>query len=542
MVASLYVLDALEVYREARKLARAIRWPSARYRSDPVGFFRDILGIEPWSTQREVLESVRDNPRTTWKSGHRVSKSNTASGCGLWFYSSFDDARVVMSAPVARQVDDILWRETAMMKKRGGVCLACRAEGVTERPCPHSALIDGKLGKRAATGLVSDNFREIKGYTAKDVEAITGTAGKNLFFVFDECSGIPDEIFEGLEGNRAGWASDGPGTVRVLYTGNPTKTSGEFYESHNGKSKYFHCITTSSEDTPNCREGRVVVPGLATKEWVDEKKEMWGEESALYLIRVKGEFAEREDGKIFSVAAIVDAESRWADTKAEGRLFVGLDPAGESGTGDEAVFAPRRGQKLLELVAFTGLSPAAHLVHALGIVERLGRRREKPVIVLDREGAVGAKVYGEFLRFLEERKGEEPFELVAVRASDRAVRQPHVFDRMRDELTANLEGWMREGGAIPEDSKLAAELHVWEWEQQAHTGRLKLVPQKKVLRRRDQLGRSPDRYDALALACWVPLSLRDGVPPSARRGPEPAEELAEHAFDPYAGADAWRRR
>jgi hypothetical protein len=63
---------------------------------------------------------------------------------------------------------------------------------------------------KAATGLVSEDFREVRGYTVRDVEAITGTAGANLLFIMDEAAGVADEIYEGLEGNRAGWTGKKP--------------------------------------------------------------------------------------------------------------------------------------------------------------------------------------------------------------------------------------------------------------------------------------------------------------------------------------------
>lgn len=532
--------------------ATALRWPSPRYRDEPVGFFRDILGVDPWSEQQRVLESIRDNPSTAWKSGRRVAKSNTCGGSALWFHASHDDARVFMTAPTVRQVQDILWRQTRMMFFRAGKCVACKLEDPQDalimRPCPHSALLDGTMAERATTGLVSADFREIKGFTASEIESAQGFAGANLYFIFDESSGIDDALYDALEGNRAGWSKTGSGRVRALYTGNPTRTSGKFYKIFTSETEYHHCITTSSEDTPNYREQREVIQGLASFDWVEEKKRMWGEQSALYLVHVKGEFAVKEDGKIFSVHAIGQAEERWKGQAAElelgndnaialpqfggRRLWIGLDPSGESGTGDEAVFCPRRGARALELVAFLGLSPEAHVVHLLSMIAKHKEPRERPVVVLDREGAVGSKVYNALAPIYDDGRG--PFELVTVRASDGAHRQPHIYDRMRDELVANLEGWIGEGGAIPEDVKLAAEMHKFEWEQQARGGRLKVTP-KKVIKK--QLGRSPDRFDALSLSCWVPLELQVDVPESATkksgRGRDDDDDTAD-INDPYA--------
>lgn len=533
-----------------------LRWPSERYRAEPVRFYREILGVEPWSKQIEIIESVRDNPRTAAVSGHRSGKSTIGAGSGLWFYCSYEDARVTLTSKTARQVDDILWRELRMMVTRSGICIACRIDEKlgkrTSRPCPHSAIIDGELGSKARTGLVPragtdglrDDFREVKGYTADEVEAITGIAGKNLLTVVDEASGVEEEIFEGLEGNRAGWTEGGDGIVRQLLLGNGTKTSGEFFEAFHKKKGFYHCVRVSSEETPNVVEKREVYPGLASFDWVEEKKKMWGEQSALYIVRVKGWFATKEDGKIFSVHAIGQAEERWREQEKEleageddglglprfggRRLWIGVDPAGESGTGDEAVFFPRRGARALDPLALRGLTPEAHAAHLLGMIAQLKEPRERPVVVLDREGAVGADVYGVLKSIADEGRG--PFELVSVRASDGAHREPITYDRMRDELVANLKAWFDDEGAIPEDTQLEAELHEFEWIQVER--RLKATPKKAI---RKKLGRSPDRFDALALACWVPRELQlDAPPEKGKRGRDEDDDEPAPMGDVYA--------
>lgn len=525
--------DLVPALEERVSLAQRLKFPSARFRADPVGFFRTVLGVEPWSKQIEIMEAVRDHRRVSAKSGHRVSKSHTAAGIGLWWYCSYDDARVVYTSTTARQVDAILWRELKMMKARSGRCVDCRREDPEgERiptPCPHSAMIDGELGDLARTGLKS-GFREIVGFTAREAEAVQGIAGAHLLFIVDEASGVDDAIFEALEGNRAGGA-------HLLLLGNPTKTSGEFFESHNEKARFYRCITISSEETPNVVQRREVIPGLATLQWIEEKQEEWGIDSALYRVRVKGEFALREDGKIFSLHAIAEAEKRWAETSDSGRLFIGVDPAGPSGSGDETVFAVRRGLKLLELIAMRGLSDEAHLVQLLGILARRRLPRELPVVVLDREGSVGAAVFGLFRSHVETARGVS-FDLVAVRASDRAHRQPYVYDRVRDELAANLESWLRDGGAIPEDAKLEKELHELEWTT-GQNGRQKLTAKTDI---RKALGRSPDRYDAVALSVWEPLSLKEEIQRSALEE-APIEEAvsASRSWDPYSASGAWRR-
>lgn len=516
-----------------------ITFPSPIYRADPVRFAREILGVDPWDAQVELLESIRDFDRVAAKSGHKTGKSRGASLAALWFYCSFPAARVVMSSTTARQVDAILWREIRMVLRESGRCLDCKAELLRNpnaripRPCPHSSLIDGELAERAASGFKSEDFREIVGFTARQAEAVAGVSGAFVLYVVDEASGVPREIFEAIEGNRAG-------NAKLLLLGNPTKNEGEFFEAFNGKSQFYKCLTISSESTPNAVSGEERIPGLASRRWIEEKREEWGENSPQYLVRVKGEFAIAEGGKIYSLHTIVQAEARWDDTPAEGRLFIGIDPAGPRGKGDEIVFCVRRGLKAIGFHVTRGLDDLGHLAVALQLVQAHKLPRETPVLVVDRSGEDGSKAYRKLREYADDHPGE--IEVVGVQASDKAMRQPELYARMRDALAANLAAWFDSGGAIPTDTKLSKELHLWEW-RSMRDGRLQLWPDKDTARKVAFLGRSPDRYDALALSCWEPLSLRAEINPSQR--PEDPEELADvrrPVLDPYAGSRIWERR
>jgi len=514
-----------------RTLSTRVRFPSDLYRAKPVEFFRLVLGVKPWKRQIEMIEAVRDYPRVAICSGHKISKSHTAAGIALWYYCSFPDARVVMTSTTSRQVDQILWRELRMMRYRGGRCVDCQEKDpdgyLIPRPCEHSTLIEGDLGELARTGFKSYDFREIVGFTAKEAEAVAGISGKNLLYIVDEASGVGDDIFEAIEGNRAGGA-------RIVMFGNGTRNSGEFFDAFNSKSELYKTLRVSSEETPNVVEQRVVIPGLAEYEWVEEKKREWGENSSLYRVRVKGEHAIAEEGKIFSLHRISEAEARWAETPEAGRLFVGVDPAGDSGLGDRTAFSVRRGLKQLELVSERGLTAEAHLVRLIGIVATHKLPRELAVVVVDREGLIGSQIYGLLKNYVE--MNPSAFELVGVRASDKAVRQGEIYDRMRDLLCGNFNSWLLDGGAIVENARLEKQLHALEWKY-ATNGKQKLLPKEQL---RKLLGGSPDEYDATVLSCWEPLSLRlNESESSGGDSGDDDDEDSERVMDPYAGSDAW---
>jgi hypothetical protein len=511
-----------------------VRFPDSKYARNPVGFFREILGVEPWSKQIEILEAVRDYARVAVCSGHKVSKSHSAAGLALWWYCSHPDARVVMSSTTSRQVDQILWRELRMMRARSGRCTECKERDpdglLIQRPCEHSALIDGEQGELARTGLKSADFREIVGFTAREAEAVAGISGRRLLYILDESSGIPEVIFEAIEGNRAGGA-------HIVLLGNGTRNEGEFFEAFYSKQHLYKTIRISSEETPNVVSGEVLIPGLATREWIEEKRLEWGEDSPLYQVRVKGQHALHEEGKVFPLHMITEAEKRWEETPEAGRLFIGLDPAGETGSGDDTAMCARRGQKMLALLTKRSLNEEQHIVQVLDLISKYKLPRETPVVVMDRDGNVGSRVYYAMREFAD--KHPAMFELVGVRASDKAVRRPEVYDRMRDALVGNVEQWLRDKGAILEDAKLAAEMHALEWRQHVN-GKLKITPKDQL---RKALGRSPDRFDSFALSLWEPLSLQSELPRSAAAvaNDNAYGNSTENTFDPYAAGDAWRR-
>lgn len=545
------LIDDLERYLSSLLPVSPVTYrPTFRYRDDPVGYVRNVLGVKPWSRQCEILEAIRDHQRVGVVSGQKIGKSGVIGMSALWFYDSFPDARAVLTSTTSRQVDSILWRELSMLVQRSGRCVACKEEyesmidgGISQfeadvqipKPCPHSQVIEGALGGLARTGL-RNGFNTVTGFTAREAEAVAGISGRNLFFLADEASGIPDIIFDAIEGNRAGGA-------RLAMFSNGTKTSGYFFDAFHAKKEFFFTFQISSEESPNYVEGRAVIPGLATREYIDEKRREWGENSAQFIVRIRGGFPVGEDGKIFSLHTIEQASKRWYETEAVGRLFIGVDPAGETGQGDESAFCVRRGKKALELRLFRGLDADLHLLEILRVISEHGRERERPVVVLDREGSIGAELYGSLRGYLETHNS---FDLVGVRSSERAIRDAEIYERLRDVLAANLERWMREGGAIPEDTKLETELHVLEWSTQAN-GRAKVTPKDQI---KKEIGRSPDRYDALALAVWEPRWVKEGFAdqgPALKRTADAREDvehspMSEHTFDPYAASDAWHAK
>lgn len=494
-------------------------WPSPIWRDDPVGFAREVLGTELWEKQVELVESIRDCRNTTCRSGHKCGKTTALAVVALWFYASFPDARVLMTAVKASQVDEALWREVRKLYRKA------KKRGYD---------LGGVLGAKANYGLRAEDGRQVWGLTARDGEGLAGISGANVLILADEASGIKDRFFEVLGTSLAGSG----GVVRKCYISNPTRTTGEFYRSQTVNKGTFNVIHISSEDTPNAR-GTGMLPGLAGPEWIAERKAEWGEDSHAYRVRVLGEFVHDKDGKIISLDLIALAQQAWDEMPDEGVLQLGVDPAGDGVLGDETAVAVRRGTKVVTVLAQRGLSEDGVVVMVSDLVRQYRRPREAaPKVAIDAEGGIGTRAL-EKLRAYAEQNGN-PFEVVAVRSGRKLWGSPE-YDKVRDGLWGHAQKFLEAGGAIPEDVRLEQELNAPSFT--ADQNQRYVATDKKTLRK--ELGRSPDRADAVCLAIWgfeQDDAHEDELPPSATPARDEVASVfyggreAGAVFDPYGGA------
>ncbi|MCI0867631.1 MAG: hypothetical protein J4N89_13905, partial [Chloroflexi bacterium] len=71
---------------------------------EPLHFAREILNVQLWSKQEEVLSALTHNRRVAVKSGNGLGKGFSAAVAVLWFLYCHDPAVVLSTAPTFRQV------------------------------------------------------------------------------------------------------------------------------------------------------------------------------------------------------------------------------------------------------------------------------------------------------------------------------------------------------------------------------------------------------------------------------------------------------
>jgi phage terminase large subunit len=334
---------------------------------DPSEFARKWLRSDVWSTEAKILDSIASKPRTAVKACHSSGKTFTAALAALWFLARWPEAIVVTTAPTHQQVEKLLWGEIHS------------ALGRSRYPFPKATLTELRIGpKRYAIGFTTNVTQQNEGVRFQGFHA------DHILMILDEAPGVDPKIWQAIEGARAG------GKVSILALGNPTISSGSFYDAFHGGRAGWNLFTLSAFDTPNLdglflefeADGKAVRlgngdrdllsltedeldenarPYLTTRRWVKEKFLEWGPDNPLWESRVLGNFPTQSEDALLSLAWLEAAKA--SDKQFEGKLVAGLDVAGPGE--DETVLTVRCGGQILFHKAWADADPRGKVVAAL---------------------------------------------------------------------------------------------------------------------------------------------------------------------------------
>jgi hypothetical protein len=472
--------EADRLQREAARLQAARSGRRAplfpEYRDDPISLATELLGVRLCRAQRRILEAIARGKRVAIRSGQKLGKSTAFVIAALWWAATRPRGRVLFTAPVNKQIKEVLWKEL----RRILYDEKARSDG----KCPFEVLgVEPAL--QPATGMQWPDGREIVGFTADSPNSMQGFSGPEMLIIVDEGSGVGDDIFEAIEGNTAAGGS-------ILAASNPTETIGWFFEAFHSQREFWDGHHLSCLDSPNVTGDEPPIPGLADKQFCADMLAKHGESSSFYQTRVLGNFAGTAANAVVGLAAIEAAQERWLaliESKLAEPLELGVDVA-RFGDDDSAI-APRRGLYAYPIVTVSGFDTVAVAGKVIEVARLLRRSpTEKVSVKVDTSGGYGAGV-ADLLR------AEYPKELDVhdVSASEKAD-DAEVYVNKRAQLHFAVAEWLTDGGALPQDKPLEVELLAPRYSYDAR-GRRKIESKDEIKKR---IGRSPDRADALALS------------------------------------------
>ena len=260
------------------------------WRDDPVMFFREVLNFEPDEWQAQAARDLAANPKVSIKSGQGVGKTGLEAAVFLWFVTCFPHPRIVATAPTKQQLHDVLWSEISKWMSKSELL---------------SILLKWTKTYVYMVGEEKRWFGVAR--TATKPENMQGFHEDNMLFIVDEASGVADPIMEAILGTLSG------ANNKLLLCGNPTRTSGTFYDSHTRDRALYKCHTVSSVDSSR-----------TNKENIDSLIRKYGWDSNVVRVRVRGEFPEQEDDVFIRLSWIessINTELEPETAKALGCFF-----------------------------------------------------------------------------------------------------------------------------------------------------------------------------------------------------------------------------
>jgi hypothetical protein len=451
---------------------------NVHYPKRPTEFIEEILGITLWSKQREIAEAVWDNRYTSVASCHGIGKSLLSAALAIAFLHAHENSLVLSTAPTGRQVEAVLWRNIRGLYAR------------SKRPL---------LGRPPLTTRydISDNWYGM-GFKPTDSETdpTQGFHADNVLVIIDEGAGVPKPLIDGL---HAAMTTEGS---RLLMIGNPTSTSGPFYDSHHGKAHNYKTFNVSWTDTPNFKAGRTILSYLITQMWVDEMTERYGEESAFIQSRVYAHWVSPED-VLIPLALIETAQERtWEDlvhfTADDSAKQAGLDVA-RSGT-DKSVLTIRNGPFVLGQWEIPGRESWETAIRTL---EKIGEEQpETTQIKIDVIG-LGVGVFDVMKHLLKDSVHSRGLRMTPIEVNvSKKPWDPEKYRNQRDESYGLLAGRFRLGeigGAIHSGS--VADLSDLRYKFDGRHTQPVIEPKEDF---RKRTGHSPDYGDSLALCFYNP--------------------------------------
>lgn len=433
-----------------------------------------LVPFVPWDNgtddcQAGILRSIdAGHKRIAVRSGHKTGKSTDIGGIALGCVASYPGARVLITAPTDKQVERASWREIKMFFRRARY------------------RIPGRVYETARSGYKGPEETEIFGFVAKNADAFSGPSGGRMIIIVDEAAGIEHEIAEAIEGAAAGGAI-------VILVGNPTQSSGPFFDAFHKERELWKLHHLDSRDAIAYQKIHGPVPGLATQEWVDRCYAKWGANDARTEVRVHGNFPSAGATQVVGLELWKRAVERYPKHMPRDRsqIAIGLDVARLGDDKSKAICVqgnlshpPKVWSKLKSIELARHVRKYAREMNAT-----YGDPDLKPIIRVDSIG-VGAGVYDQL----------EAFEDLIVVGIDSSARSddPTEYANLRAQLAFGVREWLEGGGVVCADEELREDVLAQQYGFD-RTGRI-LVESKDQIKAR--IGRSPDAGDALANAVY----------------------------------------
>lgn len=483
--------DKVRQYLDAReRRATASRAKLKRYYDDPVAFISDCVDFKDKSLtpyQAEVIGELPDKKRVCQRGPHGLGKTTTAALLVHWFAltrdamcasgdSSIGDWKCPITAGAWRQLEKFLWPEIHKWAR------VLRWDKIGRDPYKRTELLRQTLQL---------DFGEAFATASSDPGRIEGAHADAIFYIFDEAKMISDATFDAAEGALAGAGKKSGLEAFSLVSSTPGEPIGRFYDIQMGKKGFKDWWPRHVTLEEAMAAGRI------DEDWVEQRKEQWGEKSQLFHNRVLGEFFASEEDCIIPLRWVEMATTRWEDNQTlrlEKMDRLGVDVAGQGK--DKTVLARIHGWRVDELIFRQGDDTLKVEKRVISIA----KANPDAIVTIDADG-MGVGVF----EHVEAELG--PDRVKAFHAS--GATEAHDSSGQLEFINVRAAAWwkMREmlnpernpTLELPPDDQLVSDLSTPKWKE-SQRGKIQVESKADVKKRLD--GRSTDAADAVVMGYW----------------------------------------
>jgi len=463
---------------------------------NPVAFVYQlgVANILPY--QVECLESVVKNKRTIVRSGHGAGKTFIMCIIGIWWlclhWVRGRGCSVIVTSPSSPNLKTVFWPQFSK-------CLDLLPSYLRDHfvvTVESAYQIEDHLGWR------------IDLRTARKEQPDSMQGQHNVLFLIDEFSGVPQAIYEVIEGAMSDEGS------RIFTIGNPLRAQGWGYDAFYKDKKLWSCLhidcslytsdmkfTTKWTDFYD-EEHEDINSGLVDK----KENEKWlyrsngNEDGIFYRIRVRGEFPLQAVNQFISQEHARAPITRPPYEDQENCHMLGLDPA--TSGGDDIALVHRWGANLVFIRTWQEVDTRKIAYQVRDWIKKEGSNFVFKVLAIDAIGD-GKGVYDSLAEM--HRRGEiKNLETVAQYKSSYDAADNEQYDRLRDESWDQMKQWLITKkpsfpqAQLEESSELAEELVGPSFD--FPRGKIKLESKVKMKLRGI---RSPNIADALAMTFYM---------------------------------------
>ncbi len=294
----------------------------ARYYDDPLGYVQDVFpwgeprtvlenatGPDTWQTEalRQIGEEVRarnfdghtaTSPiRFCRSSGHDIGKTTFAAWLVNWIKDTRPDSIGTVTANTFSQLQTKTW---AAIQKWAKLAITRDWWEIGA-----SSLYSRQPDKKETWRVDCQSCAEENSEAFAGQHAIYSTS----YYIFDEASAIPDEIWRVAEGGLV------DGEPMLFAFGNPTRNSGMFYECNFGSKR--HRWNHGSIDSRTS--------AISNKQTIEEWLEDYGEDSDFFRVRVRGVPPNASENQLIPRDLVEGAQKRPGVALDDDPLVCGVD-------------------------------------------------------------------------------------------------------------------------------------------------------------------------------------------------------------------------